>query len=79
VKEHGYLPQVWLNSQSYWQEMEVFGFPCKAISMLKLQKALYGVLQRRKANPHNPEKKTAASSLTGFLFCEPFMNSRVTP
>ncbi len=72
VKEHGYLPQVWLNSQSYWQEMEVFGFPCQAISMLKLQKALHGVLQRRKANPHSPEKKIAVSFPTGFLFCEPF-------
>jgi hypothetical protein len=40
--------------------------------MLKLQKALHGVLQRRKANPHSPEKKIAASFPTGFLFCELF-------
>jgi len=52
--------------------MEVFGFPCQAISMLELQKALHGVLQRRKANPHSPEKKIAVSFPTGFLFYEPF-------
>jgi hypothetical protein len=40
VKQHGYLPKVWLNSRSYWQPLEVFGFPCQAISMLKLQKTL---------------------------------------
>jgi hypothetical protein len=70
VKEHGYMPQMWLNSQSYRQEMEVFGFPCQAISMLKLQKTLYGVLQRRKTNPHSPEKKTAVSFLSAL--CEGF-------
>jgi hypothetical protein len=52
--------------------MEVFGFPCQAISMFKLQEALHGVLQRRKANPHGSKKKTAVPSLAGFLFCEPF-------
>ena len=61
VKEHGYLPQMWLYSQSNRQEMEVFGFPCQAISMLKLQETLHGVLQRRKANPYRPEKKIAVS------------------
>ena len=66
VKQRGYLSQVWLGSQSYWQEMEVFGFPCQAISMLILQKKLQRILQRRKANPHSPKKKTAASPLTGF-------------
>jgi hypothetical protein len=73
VKQHGYLPQVWLKRRSYWQKMEVFGFPCQAVSMLKLQKALHGVLQRRKTDPHSPKKKIAVSSLTGFLFCEPFV------
>jgi hypothetical protein len=52
--------------------MEIFGFPCQAISVFKLQEAFYGVLQRREANTHSAEKKIALSFVTGFLFCEPF-------
>jgi len=40
VKQHVTCPRLWLGSQSHWQEMEVFGFPCQAISMLILQKKL---------------------------------------
>ena len=75
VKTHGYLSQVWLNSQNHRQEMEVFGFPCQAISMLKLQKTLHGVLQRRKANSHSPEKKIAVSFLLDSYSVNLSMNS----
>lgn len=39
--------------------------------MLKLQKALHGILQTREVNPHSPEKK-AVPFLTVFLLSDQF-------